>query len=498
MEEIPETLRLDSRTDDSAIQSLPDVMDDLAAGLGAFLCGISDIPEFSDKRLTDALKEFRSWIVYRAGRISSHQKEAQTTGVLLRVYQALFGHPSSQSISPPPSVSDRRSGTDVEAPQPRQDCSARKEKDRRLADAVEGCNAYDMRDLELHAVTSRDDVPPAWKVEKPSRRKFYRAVRQAIMVNQFRKTFLTPIPEVLFSSQQQIAELEKLHPVHKLPIFHPDDHDIHFSPDGKKLAVGMLRGGVAICDAGALSSGNPFKTRDSVPRARGTRFAWSPDSSHLAMISKEGVLIKNMESASGSEATSDIESVSLIAWLQCSSKFIAVAGDKFWVLERHGERKPKEYSLPMTVHDLASVPCPHASSSNEFVLLAGTMRDEGTSVNQLQRPVSALAEHCLMIIRLESTLSQHVVLAKAPTLADARHICVSGDGNFALISYRDKNGPSLWRLQEGDGNMRLIFRGRYSPHDPESRESSSDAENTVSGKAQFCGTSDEWVMATDG
>ncbi|KAG8991861.1 hypothetical protein FRB90_001203, partial [Tulasnella sp. 427] len=743
MEEIPETLRFGPQTANSAIQLLPVVMYDLAKGLDAFLHGISDIPEFSDKRLTDALKEFRSWIVYRAWRMSSHryQKEAQATvrestirqyiwqtmremtnqiptiekafskfveggvtitqdaqeksqsrfqnmstvatflsavtattmqytmsenslgaivmglwlsslilsiasaiisqlvihwraamyrsprsalpfwmsvcfdhttllclvgavlafsaglvvwtaaadlalavktcvglmtfvtfgviltviywelaewrrnnrnvgkqisadadlveeipdlvsawrawksdveglerrqsdqpksqGLILRIARALYGHSIFQGIPSRPSDSHMISGTDLEAPPPKQDRSLGKGSNSRLDDAVKGRDAYDMRDLELHAVTSRDDVPPAWKVKK---RKFYRAVRKAIMVNQFKKTLLKPIPEVPFSSQhemsrpdhqppssgEQLAELEKLHPVCKLPIFHPDDHDIHFSPDGKKLAVGMLKGGVAICDVGAVSTGNFFKTRDSVPGARGTRFAWSPDSSHLAMISKDGVLIKNMKSAS--EATSEIKFVTLIAWLQCSSKFITVAGDSFWVLDRQGQKQPKDYPLPMIVHDIASVPSPDTSTSNEFVLLVGTMRDEGTSVRQSQRPTSALAEHCLMIIRVDLETSQHVVLAKAPTLADARHICVSGDGNFALISYRDKNGPTLWRLQDQDQDrkMRLIFRGRYSPNDPEPRESSSDAENTVSGKAQFCGTSDEWVMATDG
>lgn len=65
-------------------------------------------------------------------------------------------------------------------------------------------------------------------------------------------------------------------------------------------------------------------------------------------------------------------------------------------------------------------------------------------------------------------------VAQAPTLADARNICVSRDGRFALISYGDGNCPELWRLRDLKGNMELLFRGRFAPHGPEAREGNTE------------------------
>ncbi|KAG9038724.1 hypothetical protein FS837_001200 [Tulasnella sp. UAMH 9824] len=49
-----------------AMSLLPNKMGVLSEGLNAFLNGLRDIPEFSDKLLTDSLLEFRDWLVYRA------------------------------------------------------------------------------------------------------------------------------------------------------------------------------------------------------------------------------------------------------------------------------------------------------------------------------------------------------------------------------------------------------------------------------------------------
>lgn len=80
--------------------------------------------------------------------------------------------------------------------------------------------------------------------------------------------------------------------------------------------------------------------------------------------------------------------------------------------------------------------------------------------------------------------SSHVVVT-APTLADARHVCISVDGMFALISYGDENCAELWRVQDGEGNIQLVFCTRFTPpdHDMPDREGSTRA--VISGKARF-------------
>lgn len=57
----------------SALKLLPCTMYHLSDGLDKFLESLCDIPEFMDQRLTDSLREFRDWIIYRAGRVLTHR-----------------------------------------------------------------------------------------------------------------------------------------------------------------------------------------------------------------------------------------------------------------------------------------------------------------------------------------------------------------------------------------------------------------------------------------
>lgn len=78
-------------------------------------------------------------------------------------------------------------------------------------------------------------------------------------------------------------------------------------------------------------------------------------------------------------------------------------------------------------------------------------------------------------------------VAVAPILAKARHLCVSSNGQFALVSYRDGDPPELWRLRSQSGRPQLVFRGRFfAPQAPEkSSTSEGPTGHTVSGKARF-------------
>lgn len=76
-------------------------------------------------------------------------------------------------------------------------------------------------------------------------------------------------------------------------------------------------------------------------------------------------------------------------------------------------------------------------------------------------------------------------VAEAPTLADARHICVSKDGHHAIISYADGSYPELWKLRDKSGKMQLLFRGRFTPMDPGATQRNGDPIPTTSGKARF-------------
>lgn len=60
-------------SEDSATTELPQAMSGLLERLTKFIRGLCEIPEFSDKRLTDALVEFHGWLRYRSECIESRR-----------------------------------------------------------------------------------------------------------------------------------------------------------------------------------------------------------------------------------------------------------------------------------------------------------------------------------------------------------------------------------------------------------------------------------------
>lgn len=87
-------------------------------------------------------------------------------------------------------------------------------------------------------------------------------------------------------------ELQSLRPLRRLPIFHSAGHDIHFSPDGKRLAVSRLNGHLAIWEVGKYNE-KPTQLRSPVGR-----FAWSPDSSHIVVVMEKGLKTWSVASVS--------------------------------------------------------------------------------------------------------------------------------------------------------------------------------------------------------
>ncbi|KIO25402.1 hypothetical protein M407DRAFT_8444 [Tulasnella calospora MUT 4182] len=261
---------------------------------------------------------------------------------------------------------------------------------------------------------------------------------------------------ILAQNPKSPHNLRTIQPVHQLWGFHPPGHDIHFSPDEKYLAVSQLNGIVRIWAVDKFGG----EAEMALPNSGG-RFAWSPDSSRVLIIEKTGLSIweLNTQMVKGSYLPTD--EIKSITWLQSSSQFIAVINN-----ELHIYSTPEESAWALTK-------------------------------TQVKRPQSARRECWLMTIELGIDKQQRRVAA-APILAKARHLCVSSNGQFALVSYRDGDPPELWRLRSQSGIPQLVFRGRFfTPQTLEKSENTSKAP-TVSGKARFCGESDKWVMATDG
>ncbi|KIO25401.1 hypothetical protein M407DRAFT_25304 [Tulasnella calospora MUT 4182] len=323
--------------------------------------------------------------------------------------------------------------------------------------------------------------PPTAKISS-ARQRFQKVVLDLINDSQLRE-ILVNMPNLPFDYNSfQLDDLQKLQPVSRLPIFHPAGQDIHFSPDGNYLGVSQLNGNVAIWRADRLYD----QPEISMTSPTG-RFGWSPDGSQLVVITKNGLSIRRTGSWYSGGLSKQTGLISVVAWLQSSRAFILVIDDVLHVFDT--ELQPRvphaPILLPVEVHDVASIP--HSSRSQYgFILVLGTLCDETPQ----ERPESS-------VIDLDAVGGGRSV-AEAPTLAEARHICVSKDGQHAIVSYADGSCPELWKLRDRAGKMQLLFRGRFTPMDPETTQRNGDPSPATAGKARFCGKSDEWVMATDG
>ncbi|KAG8903724.1 hypothetical protein FRC01_009015 [Tulasnella sp. 417] len=112
------------------------------------------------------------------------------------------------------------------------------------------------------------------------------------------------------------SELNSIRPVHDLLVERPVGRDMHFSPDGKWLAVSRLDGMVAIWSVEAFDE-QPI----TIP-APAERFAWSPSGSHIVSILPKGFQIWDKNKGSFKNPPI-LSSIGPIAWLQSGIAFAA-------------------------------------------------------------------------------------------------------------------------------------------------------------------------------
>lgn len=336
----------------------------------------------------------------------------------------------------------------------------------------------------------RDAAPPLNRKVSPALAKFKRTGRNLIENSALRTSIQAKRPE---NSRPRRDELRSLNPVQTLPIYHPPGRDIHFSPDGTRLAISVLDGNLAIWDVGK------YDEEAQMLFSPGGRFAWSPDSSYIVIIMDNGLSIWNKDS--GWKAGEINRPIGAVAWLQKPSTFLAIIDHIPHVFDTEGKVRKRLYRLPLHVHDLASMPNQQRTYYG-FVLVLGTLVDDAPewpsglifTKTLAKKPKDAIPERRLMVIDADT----NACFAEASILADARHICVSREGSFALVSYDNGDCPELWQLQDRHGIIQLELCRGYAPLSLSSSDREGSVQHTISGKARFCGESDEWVMATNG
>ncbi|KAG8930057.1 hypothetical protein FRC01_003353 [Tulasnella sp. 417] len=323
----------------------------------------------------------------------------------------------------------------------------------------------------------RDPPPPLNRKTSPVMERFRRVGRSLIENDALRVSMRGNRPE---NSRPRREELRSLCPVQMFPIYHRTGRDIQFSPDGTRLAISLLDGNLAIWEVGK------YDEEAQLLRAPLGRFTWSPDGSYIVIIMDNGLSIWNKDS---SWTAGEIHRpIGVVAWLQEPSTFLAVIDQVPHIFDTGGKVRERLNHLPFHVHDLASMPS-QLTKTYGFFLVLGTLIDddpEWTSGSIFtktlaKRPKDALAERRLMVIDADSD----ACFAEASILADARHICVSQEGSFALVSYANGDCPELWQLQDSQGEIQLELCRGYAPPSASSPDREVGGQHSVSGKARF-------------
>ncbi|KAG8974263.1 hypothetical protein FRC05_007687 [Tulasnella sp. 425] len=233
---------------------------------------------------------------------------------------------------------------------------------------LEGGDDYDIPDLELPM------LPVIGKVS-PARGKFHGAVYRLIVDPRLRDQVRAQSKESpkfehtssKTSEPQCIRpdELLNLKPSHRLPVFHPTGHDIQFSPDRTRLAVSKLNGTVAIWAVGKFDE----KPEVVIPCPIG-RFVWSPDSSQLLIVKKNGLFVQDVKSSEALNPLRDItDTIGPAVWLQSLPSFVVEINRKLRIFNTHSGSEIDGYELhrsPLHALDIASVPLAHPSGTTSY------------------------------------------------------------------------------------------------------------------------------------
>ncbi|KAG8929538.1 hypothetical protein FRC01_004188 [Tulasnella sp. 417] len=273
--------------------------------------------------------------------------------------------------------------------------------------------------------------------------------------------------EIINSLQMSPYESRSLKTVEPLTHLVPDRgsggvHDLAFSPDGKWLAASF---------ANHSTEGAP---RTSSSRKHFEAVAWLSDGKHFAAIHKQYVYIISGDTG----ATTFHRSLS---------------------------------SRPLRMHDIASVPT-GSTQGRRLIIAVGSVQDQPWNEEIYQKLISfkfLSAPWQAMPVRPDEVQPQRRILiydidnqriaAVVPVWGEARHVTVSRNSKFALVSYAAPAPPELWQIRISEqGAVSLELYHLYLPPTGTSHTEGTQATTVTEfvGQARFGGEEDEYVVAT--
>ncbi|KIO23681.1 hypothetical protein M407DRAFT_26884 [Tulasnella calospora MUT 4182] len=273
-------------------------------------------------------------------------------------------------------------------------------------------------------------------------------------------------------------------------------HDLKFAPDRRWLAVSFADG-----TAGLWEVGDEFKWHSSVAGRPGS-VMWCSSSKSLLINRDDGVMIwrpltgeaKMMRRKGGFEA---------FTWLPDAQRFAAAAGQSLWIANestRTVDQHQHLSSRTLRIHDMAAFP-DDSPEKQSLLVIVGSIKDEpldGPWHNGLLsifeprlqpvRPKNVHPQSRILVYNLETKKAA----VEVPLRGHVRHVTVSKNGRFVLVSYKG-GAPELWHIEIEAGKVILELCHLYVPN-PEPKDGSAANDFAVQTRACFGGDCDEFVV----
>lgn len=191
------------------------------------------------------------------------------------------------------------------------------------------------------------------------------------------------------------------------------------------------------------------------------------------------------------------------SWISDGEHFVVASGQHLWIMDKEKGTVKNHYCLPsrpLRVHDIASVPGKDEGKGGLLVVVCSIQDEPPTQeppegfllsfdpLSQRVRPKDVQPQRRIIIC----DINKEIVAAAVPVRSEARHVTVSRNGRFALISYGPSCPPELWHIEtSSDGRVLLELCHMYLQNSGQGDEG---GPVDLVGQARFGGDCDEYVV----
>ncbi|KZT35388.1 WD40 repeat-like protein [Sistotremastrum suecicum HHB10207 ss-3] len=224
---------------------------------------------------------------------------------------------------------------------------------------------------------------------------------------------------------------------------------VNFSPDGKYLATASWDRSSRIFRVETHSRFSLEQSRVLTLTGFGRQVLWSSDGTTLLNRLTHSVATWRQD------GTLDVmprpDSVDSLAWMDDGSSFASAEGSKVYVFDlgdREHAREIHDFDR-FQLHDIVI-----AGNTNRMVAVASLTEIKDESTPFQSKSARRILVYHMMKRKIESQI---------PIMENVTHIAVSKAGDHVLLSCEGSAYPTLWKLHQVHGMMRIQFLRAYCP-----------------------------------